>query len=191
MMAAPNVRVYSLKRPAGAITEDVRADNAAFLSELAGICAQRGRVLVIENEPPTLTATCIELGDLMSRGVPESLRINWDIVNGWRAGEVPWAAGVFDHIAGCVSHVHVKGARGAADGSFAAMAVPGRDDVPHAKILEALFASGFDGVVTIDPHYGQFADADKLAGVDDPVLEVVRITKAYLEEILPGGFQSD
>src|SRR5947209_4298554 len=55
MLGARNVRVYSFKRSEGAITEAHRADNAAFLAELAGICAERDRVLVIENEPPTLT----------------------------------------------------------------------------------------------------------------------------------------
>jgi len=92
MLGAPTVRVYSFRRPEGEITEAHRADNAAFLSELADICAQRRRVLVIENEPPTLTATCAELGDLMRRDVPAALKINWDMVNGWRAGEVPWGA---------------------------------------------------------------------------------------------------
>ena len=65
------------------------------------------------------------------------------------------------------------------------MALPGEDDVPHAEILGKLLASGFDGVVTIDPHYHQFAEPDKLEGVDDPVLEVTRRTFEYLSRILP------
>ncbi|HTL51912.1 MAG TPA: TIM barrel protein, partial [Planctomycetota bacterium] len=131
---AANVRVYSFKRPAGRVVSDTdRADNAGFLIELAGICAEFGRVLVIENEPPTLTSTCAELGDLMKRvGFKASnLRVNWDIVNGWRAGELPWAGGVFDPIAGYVAHVHVKGAKGASNASgstYSTMAVPGTDD---------------------------------------------------------------
>ncbi|HUW82095.1 MAG TPA: hypothetical protein VMZ31_04765 [Phycisphaerae bacterium] len=105
------------------------------------------------------------------------------MVNGWRAGEPPWAPGVFDQIAGHIAHIHVKGARAAPDGSFATMAVPGRDDVPHAELLGALDRSGFDGTVTIDPHYGQFAEADKLTDVEEPVLEVVRQTLAYLQSV--------
>lgn len=180
-LGARHVRVYSFKRPAGEIPETYRAENARFLSELAALCAERDRILVIENEPPTVTATCAELGDLMRRNVPVALKINWDIVNGWRAGELPWAPGVFDHIRGHVAHVHVKGARAAPDGTFQAMALPGRDDVPHAQIFRDLAASGFDGIVTIDPHYGQFAEADKLTDVADPVLEVVRRTLACLQ----------
>ncbi|HUW82355.1 MAG TPA: sugar phosphate isomerase/epimerase [Phycisphaerae bacterium] len=183
LLEAPSVRVYSLKRPDDPVTEQHRADNAAFLYELAAICAERKRLLVIENEPPTLTATCAELGDLMRRPVHESLKINWDIVNGWRAGELPWAPRVFDQIAGHVAHIHVKGARAAPDGSFATMAVPGKDDVPHVELLAALDRSGFDGTVTIDPHYGQFAEADKLTDVEEPVLEVVRQTLDYLRSI--------
>jgi len=190
-VGAPHVRVYSFKRPpladAAPITDAaLRADNAAFLCELADVCAAQSRILLVENEPPTLTATVAELGDLMRRACHDHLRVNWDIVNGWRAGEVPWAEGVFDPIAGHVAQVHVKGARAAADGTaFATMALPGRDDVPHAAVFRALRASGFDGVMTIDPHYGQFAPADKLTHVADPVLEVVRQTMQFLQtEIL-------
>jgi sugar phosphate isomerase/epimerase len=185
-LGARHVRVYSFKRPAGEIPETYRAENARFLSELAEICAGRERVLVIENEPPTVTATCAELGDLMRRDVPPSLKINWDIVNGWRAGELPWGEGVFAQIAGHVAHVHVKGARAAPDGSFHSMALPGRDDVPHAALFRALAQSGFDGIITIDPHYGQFAAEDRLTGVEDPVLEVVRRTREYLAQLVQG-----
>ena len=186
---ARNVRVYSFVRPAGrAISEADRSDSAAFLAELAAICGRRGRVLVIENEPPTLTGTCAELGDLMRRSesVAANLKLNWDIVNGWQAGELPWADGIFDQIAGHVAHLHIKGAK--ADASeptrFGSMALPGRDDVPHRRLFERLAASGFDGIVTIDPHYGQFAEADKLAGVTNPEIEVVRLTKVFLESVI-------
>lgn len=178
---APGVRVYSFKRPARDVTEADRADNAQFLSELADICAGQGRILLVENEPPTLTATCAELADLMGRAVPANLKINWDIVNGWRAGETPWAAGAFEQIAGHIAHVHVKGARANRDGSFASMAIPGQDDVPHGELLRRLEASGFGGIVTIDPHYGQFDEKDKLAGVENPVLQVVQDTLAFLK----------
>lgn len=196
-----NVRVYSFKRPAGRpITEQDRADNAAFLSELAGICAEYGRVLVIENEPPNLTATCAELGDLMKRAGSAHLKINWDIVNSWNAGELPWQAGVFDSIAGHVAHVHVKGAKSAAGApdKFGTMALPGVDDVPHLYLLERLAETGFDGIITIDPHYHDFAAADRLAGPfaglpaaaatlepeRQAVLEVVRRTQVYLQTLI-------
>lgn len=182
LLGARNVRVYSFTRPEGDVTESHRADNAEFLSELAAVAAERGRVLVIENEPPTLTATCRELGDLMRRAGSDSLKVNWDIVNGWRAGELPWGKGAYDEIAGHVATIHVKGARAGADGSYATMAVPGDDDVPHAELLARLLASGFDGTVTIDPHYGDFAPGDRLGGHDDPVLEVTRRTLAFLEK---------
>lgn len=185
MLKAPHVRVYSFKRPVDrAITEHDRADNAVFLSELAAVCGRFDRTLLIENEPPTLTSTCVELGDLMRRDVPDNLRINWDIVNGWRADEIPWADGVFEAIRGCVGQVHVKGARAQSDGRFATMALPGQDDVPHARLLGRLRTSGFDGVITIDPHYPQFLPEDRLTGHEDPVLEVVRLTVGYLRGMI-------
>jgi sugar phosphate isomerase/epimerase len=183
-LGARSVRVYSFKRPQGPITDAHRADNAEFLSELGHICAQRGRLLLVENEPPTLTATCAELADLMRRVTCPAVKINWDIVNGWRAGETPWAGGVFEQIRSHVAHIHVKGAKANADGAFATMAIPGKDDVPHGQLLRQLRQSGFDGIITIDPHYYQFAESDKLTGVEDPVLEVVCQTRTFLRQII-------
>ncbi len=38
------------------------------------------------------------------------------------------------------------------------------------------------------PHYGQFAPEDRLTGIADPVVEVVRQTKEYLErEVFTDG----
>ena len=181
-----NVRVYSFKRPpqSSVVTDADYASNAAFLSELADIAAKSGRTLVIENEPPNLSATCKEMGDLMRRSGHPALRINWDIVNGWTAGEIPWKGDVFNAIAGYVAHVHIKGARANADGSFASMALPGADDVPHAELVRKLWRSGYRGYLSIDPHYHQFAEADKLSGVADATLEVVRRTHRYFTKLI-------
>jgi sugar phosphate isomerase/epimerase len=184
LVGAAHVRIYSLTRPGGPIEDTCRDANAAFLAELAGLCAGFGVTLLVENEPPTMTATCAELGDLMRRANHPHLKVNWDIVNGWRAGEVPWSPGVFENIAGQIAQIHIKGARANPDGSFHSMAIPGADDVPHATLFQSLRKSGFDGVLTIDPHYNQFAPEDRLDNVPNAVLEVVRRTITFLNGVL-------
>jgi sugar phosphate isomerase/epimerase len=64
------------------------------------------------------------------------------------------------------------------------MAIPGEDDVPHAVLLKRLQKSGFNGVLTIDPHYNQFAPEDRLDNVPNAVLEVVRRTITFLNGAL-------
>ena len=112
-----------------------------------------------------------------------ALRINWDIVNGWRASELPWGNSVFSHIKGYVSQVHVKGARANLDGSYRSMAQPGLDDVPHENLFSMLHESGFCGTVTIDPHYDQFDEKDRVHS-HSPVLDVAKSSRAFLLRII-------
>jgi quercetin dioxygenase-like cupin family protein len=70
--------------------------------------------------------------------------------------------------------------------------------VPHLYLLQRLAETGFDGIVTIDPHYGDFAAADRITGPfagigtagsklppnSQEVLEVVRRTQVYLQGLL-------
>ncbi len=184
LFGADHVCIYSFKRPIDRITPSHRADNAAFLADLSEICARRGRLLLVENEPRTLTSTCAELSDLMQRCIPPSLRISWDVVANWRAGEIPWAGGVFEPIGQYVIRVHEAGARARPDGTFASQTVVGAGDVPHREIFRMLLATGFDGTIAIDPHYGQIADPDRPVEVDDPILEILRRSLAYLRDLL-------
>jgi 3-dehydroshikimate dehydratase len=184
LFEAPHVCIYSFKRPMERITGIHRADNALFLADMSQICARQGKLLVVENEPHTLTSTCAELANLMQRCIPPSLRISWDIVSGWRAGEIPWGQDVFESVADYVMRVHVAGARANPDGSFASMTIPGTGDIPHEEIFRKLLAKGFDGTIAIDPHYHTFPEADQLTGVADPVVEVLRRSLAYFQDLL-------
>ena len=184
LFSAPHICIYSFKRPLERITAIHRVDNAVFLADMSEICARRGKVLLVANAPRTLTSTCAELADLMQRCIPPSLRISWDIVSGWRSGEIPWGEGVFEPIADYVMRVHTAGARAKPDGSFAAFTIPGSGNVSHKEIFQKLLKSGFDGTIAIDPHYGQFAEADQLTGIADPIVEVLRRSLAYLQDLL-------
>jgi sugar phosphate isomerase/epimerase len=184
LFGAPHVCIYSFKRPMERITGNHRADNAVFLAGMSEICARRGKLLLVENEPRTLTSTCAELADLMQRCIPPSLRISWDIVSGWRSGEIPWAENVFEPIADYVIRVHMAGARANPDGSFASMTTPGTGDIHHKDLFRKLLTSGFDGTIAIDPHYQAFPEADQLTGIPDPILEVLRHSLKYFQDLL-------
>jgi sugar phosphate isomerase/epimerase len=184
LFGAPHICIYSFKRPLERITAIHRVDNAMFLADMSEICARRGKVLLVANAPRTLTSTCAELADLMQRCIPPSLRICWDIVSGWRSGEVPWAGEAFEPMANYVARVHTAGAKAKPDGSFGSMTIPGAGDIPHKEILKKLLKSGFDGTIAIDPHYDQFGEADQLTGVADPIVEVLRRGLAHLQDLV-------
>ncbi len=189
IVGAANVRVYAMYRPEGfdawpgARQEALRRENAGVLRGLCDIAAEYERTLVIENEPPTLCATTGEMADLMARVDHPAAGLNWDIVNGWRAGEYPWPAR-YELIRGHVRQVHIKGAVAGDGGGFGSFAIPGEDGFPHQAILRSVRADGAARAITIDPHYPQFDERFKLHGDPEPVRTVVSRTLSFIEGVL-------
>lgn len=192
IFSAPFVRIYSLYRQEDFNTlPDEEKDkqyqhNARIMLRHAEQARARGKVILVENEPPTLTSNVEELGLLIKYANHPNLKINWDIVNGWRAGEYPTLE-KYDLIKGSVYQTHLKGASRLTNsitkdnrkGTFGNFAIAGRDDFDHEPIMKALANDDAHAVLTIDTHYPSFYQQDKLGEV-----EVVRQTKEFFENIL-------
>ncbi|MFC0471408.1 sugar phosphate isomerase/epimerase [Halalkalibacter kiskunsagensis] len=190
--SAPNVRIYSLHRREGFDTlppeekEKEYQHNTAVLLAHAEHAQTRGKVILVENEPPTLANNCVELGELMKNTNHPNLKLNWDIVNGWRTGEFPTVE-KYEHIKGHVASVHLKGASREVNsisnefshGRFNNFAIAGEDDFEHVEIMTALAKHDPEAILTIDTHYPSFYQQDKIGEV-----EVVRQTKEFFEKIL-------
>ncbi|MGJ9384824.1 sugar phosphate isomerase/epimerase family protein [Salipaludibacillus sp. CF4.18] len=190
---AENVRIYSLYRSPefDQLSENEQEEqykhNAAMLNKHVKHATERGKTILVENEPPTLANTIFELGKLIKYADNPQLRLNWDIVNGWRAGEYPTPVLYERHIQGYVGSVHLKGASQLVnsvsnempEGRFNNFAIAGRDDFKHEEILKALVSGDPDVILTIDTHYPSFYQQDKIGEV-----EVVRLTKEFIENLL-------
>lgn len=192
IFSAPFVRIYSLYRQEDFNTlpdeekEKQYQHNARIMLRHAEQARARGKVILVENEPPTLTSNVEELGLLKKYANHPNLKINWDIVNGWRAGEYPTLE-KYDLIKGSVYQTHLKGASRLTNsitkvnpqGTFGNFAIAGKDDFDHEPIMKALAAHDSQAVLTIDTHYPSFYQQDKLGEV-----EVVRQTKEFFGNIL-------
>lgn len=190
--SAPHIRIYSLhKKDDFLLMEDSEKEkeyknNAESLKRHADHAQRRGKILLLENEPPTLTSTCEELGILLKYVDHPNLKINWDIVNGWRAGEYP-TLDKYEYIKGHIAQTHIKGASRQSNsiapdvpkGRFNNFAIAGKDDFEHDEIMLALKKHDPDVILAIDTHYPSFYQQDKIGEV-----EVVRQTKRFFEDIL-------
>lgn len=189
---APNVRVYSLHRDEkfNLFTQSEKDDqykhNAEVMRKHAEHARTRNKILLVENEPPTVTNCAKELGILVKYANHPNLKINWDIVNEWRAGNYPTVE-VYEHIKGHLKQTHLKGASRLSNsisihhqhGLFGNFAIAGSDDFDHEEILKAIAENDPDAVMTIDTHYHTFYQPDKLGEV-----EVVRRTKQFFESLV-------
>lgn len=180
ILGARLIRVYSFGRgaPCVRLIEELRA--------WGGMAKATDITLAVENEvAPAAVGTATELEVLLNEVDHPAVRANRDIDNGWRSGELPTVA-YARLLAGKVAGLHIKGARPDRDGAkkFGAMALPGADAFDHVGIFRALKENGFDGVMTMDPHYGEFRPGDQLRDCAAPCSEIVRRSKMNLERIL-------
>lgn len=191
------VRIYSLHRRVDfeKLSENEQdkeyRHNAAILARHAEHAQSRNKTILVENEPPTLTRNAKELGLLARYANHPNLKINWDIINGWRAGEFPTLE-AYEHVKGYVAQTHLKGAyltyntinEKNPHGLFDNFAIAGQDDFDHAPILKSIAVHDPQAIMTIDTHYPSFYEKDQIGEV-----EVVRLSKLHFESLINGGDQ--
>lgn len=186
------IRIYSLYRQEDFnLLSDEEKDaqyrhNANVMVRHAEQAKSRDKILLVENEPPTLTNSCKELGILMNYTNHPNLKVNWDVLNGWRAGEYPTVES-YEHIKGHVYQTHLKGAYRLSNsitqenptGTFGNFAIAGKDDYDHGPVMKAIAENDPQAILTIDTHYPSFYVQDRIGEV-----EVVRQTKEFFEGIV-------
>jgi len=184
------IRIYSLYRQEDFnLLSDEEKDaqylhNANIMLRHAEQAKSRNKILLVENEPPTLTNSAKELGILMKYTNHPNLKVNWDVLNGWRAGEYPTVE-AYEHIKGHVYQTHLKGAYRLSNsitkenptGTFGNFAIAGKDDYDHTPVMKAIAENDPQAILTIDTHYPSFYVQDRIGEV-----EVVRQTKAFFEQ---------
>jgi len=192
---APYVRIYSLYREEGfdqlpQAEQDAQFRyNADVMRRHAEHARTRNKTVLVENEPPTLTCNAREPGLLVKYADHPHLKINWDIVNGWRAGEYPTVE-AYEPIKGHVRQTHLKGAVRASNsrtadhpqGRFGNFAIAGQDDFDYGPLMQAISMHDPHAIMTIDTHYPSLYVQDKIGEI-----EVVRRTKRYLESLIQPG----
>ena len=165
---------------------DVEAKNlAACVSAIQSEHAEA--IVAMEAEPISVANTVERQARLFERAETPSMGFNWDVVNCWMGGEYPWPRS-WKTLEGRLFGVHIKGAKAnpLRPWRYASQALPGQDDLPHQAMFVTWLASGFNGPITVDPHYNLFAETDHFAPEPEyPDTEVCLRTleamKAYRE----------
>jgi 3-dehydroshikimate dehydratase len=185
------IRIYSLSRPEGfdqLSAEDkelLYKHNGAIMRRHAELASTRNKILLIENEPPSLTNCAKELGTMIRYANHPNLKVNWDIINEWIGGQYATVE-AYELIKDAVHQVHIKGgfkAAGSEDelnphGKFGRVGIAGKDDYDHLTMMQAITSYNPNLMITFDTHYFALDESDKLGEI-----EVVRQSKRYIESL--------
>jgi sugar phosphate isomerase/epimerase len=193
-LVGARVRLLSANRPGVHGAAEARGEPPEMLFERevelwrACLAALRegnpGALVMIEGRDIGVCNTVARQERLLAALADPMLGYNWDFVACWRGGEHPWP-GAWPRLAGRIYGVHYQGAK--ADphdpSAYACHALPGDDDIPHRSLWATLAAVGFDGPVTVDPHYQHFGVADRFdPAPDNPTWELCTQTLAKMQD---------
>ncbi len=156
-----------------------RREQAAFWEPLANavqaaLTATAGSDILpcLENESSCCVATSAELAEAARRFPEPRLRFIWDPGNSTYAGLPPRAedVAVFVHR---VAIVHLKDARFLSSQGKAVACLLGEGDTDYPQQLRLLALAGYDGFLTLEPHYRQ--NGDLAAGMAASVAALRRL----------------
>lgn len=125
------------------------------LRRATGLAEQEGVYLALEPEYTTYGGTPSEIRTIIDAVGSPALKVAWDAHNGWLPDEPIFPDG-YDKVKGLVVNVHVKD-RAAAPGhdeSKRVRALLGTGVMPWPQIISTLKADGYDGVYSIETHFG-------------------------------------
>ena len=145
------IRVFSFYHDGGDWTAEERDEVLARLRKMIEYAKTEGVILLHENEKGIYGDTAARCADLMKNLSCENFRAVFDPANFVQCGEDTAAA--YEVMKDYIEYMHIKDAR-AADG----MVVPsGMGDGNVREILGKLFARGYNGFLSLEPHLGNFA----------------------------------
>ena len=165
MLDAKYIRMFSFYHDGGEWTREERADVIKKLERMIAYAKENDVVLLHENEKDIYGDTVDRCLDLMETLGCESFRAVFDPANFVQCGQDTKAA--FDKLQKHVEYMHIKDAK-ASDGSV----VPaGHGDGNFDYVLLRLFASGYNGFLSLEPHLGSFEGLAELE-LDDKMLDL-------------------
>jgi sugar phosphate isomerase/epimerase len=149
---APMVRVFGFWPEEGDQAR-VTAEVVSRLRDVTAQASERGITLALENCPHTLLDRTGKVLDVLEAVGSPRLRLLWDPSNAWRCGDrdlLSLADRAIPHLA----HMHVKGIR--LDDRFGegrSYVALDEGHVDYLRLLAKLAESGYQGVVSLEPHY--------------------------------------
>ncbi len=156
MLEARYIRMFSFYNDDGVWDEVSREGVLDRLRRLIEYAKAEDIILLHENEKDIYGDTIDRCLDLMRELSCEHFRLVFDPANFVQSGQDTKEA--YEKLKEYIEYVHIKDAR-FADG---AVVPAGYGDGNVAYVLSRLFASGYDGFISLEPHLGSFKGLAKL-----------------------------
>lgn len=156
MMECRNIRMFSFYLPEEGATADYEDEVFNRLSKMAEYAKNNEVVLLHENEKGIYGAKAAECKKIMDEFYSPNFKAIFDFANFVQCGENTLEG--YNILKPYIDYIHVKDAL-LKDGTV----VPaGYGDGYVKEILTDLFATGFDGFLSIEPHLGDFQGFEAL-----------------------------
>lgn len=155
-MNCRNIRMFSFYIPGSSSPESHKAAVFERIGHFVDYASSNDAVLLHENEKGIYGEKAVGCKELMDEFYGDNFKAIFDFANFVQAGENTLDA--YKILKPYIAYLHIKDAK-LTDGSV----VPaGYGDGHVAEILKDLFASGFDGFLSLEPHLFNFSGFDLL-----------------------------
>lgn len=180
------IRIFAFWKPTG--PEDVRIPlEGDLLSQIIDrlipavkLAEERGKILALETEGSTYVGTCKEACRVVSTINSKTLKVCWDIANGWYCGEYPLEG--YNYIRGLVAHLHIKDFTIDPVTSKKKGCIVGEGIIPYDTIFKNLSLDGFLGMASIETHLF-FGDPDRFVKLEKATSQSILNIKKVLERL--------
>lgn len=179
MLGSKYIRIFSFYHHGGQDwVDEERAEVLTRLSRMIVYAKEQDVVLLHENEKDIYGDTAIRCADLMKELYCDSFKAVFDLANFVQCGQNTKYA--YELLQEYVEYIHIKDARFENGGVVPA----GNGDGNVEYILNQLFARGYDGYLSLEPHLGSFEGLEALE-LGDEMLKLPQggegtFTLAYL-----------
>ena len=168
------VRVFSFYPPdirTNARYGEYVTEATSRLARLADLAEREGFVLLLENEKAIVGDTIERCHAILSTIGSPNLRFLWDPANFVQVGEARPTERGWQALGPHVAYVHVKDAR-LADGCVCAA---GEGDGQVAELLTALQESGYQGILSLEPHLALAGPSSGFSGPSGMAYAVAKL----------------
>ena len=162
-----NIRLFSFY-PDGENDDAAMRDSIERLSQLADIAAREGLTLLLENEKGVvgdLPERCLRIMQAIDSPY---LRFIWDPANFVQCGAARQVDAWWDSLSPYIGYIHIKDSR-LADKS---VTVAGAGDGQLPQLLSRLHASGYAGVLSLEPHLLEARHSSGFSGAEGMAMAV-------------------
>ncbi len=177
-----NIRLFSFY-PEGDIDDAATQESIERLTVLTEIAAENDLQLLLENEKGVVGDIPERCLQLMRAIDSPHLRFIWDPANFVQCGAVKQVDRWWDELHPYIGYIHIKDAR-LADNS---VTVAGEGDGQLLALLTRLQATGYEGVLSLEPHLLEARHSSGFSGADGMEAAVGALRKLMAEAGIAEG----